>query len=118
MQLEALCITLGIVDHIPALSEWRDGFLREKAEEMQVLAAELTAVRAELTASQATLVEHQAHADRLVAAATVAIDAGDSHELRNILQEVSLFGAVREAAKRAKEITTLQARIDEIKATP
>lgn len=38
MQLEPLCQQLGIAEHIPALSEWRDELLRAKAEEMQLAA--------------------------------------------------------------------------------
>lgn len=33
--LETLCINLGIQEHIPALSEWRDNLIREKATELQ-----------------------------------------------------------------------------------
>jgi hypothetical protein len=42
MQLEALCIQLGIPQHIPALSEFRDNLIRENASALQALRAELT----------------------------------------------------------------------------
>jgi len=116
MQLEALCITLGIVDHIPALSEWRDGFLREKAEEMQVLAAELTAVRAALAASQATLAEHQAISDQLVVAARAAIAANDVEALGEILHQAGLFGSAREADRIDLKTAALQAELDALAA--
>lgn len=38
MELEPLCQQLGIDEHIPTLSEWRDELLRAKAEEMQLAA--------------------------------------------------------------------------------
>jgi hypothetical protein len=40
MQLEALCIQLGITQHIHALSEFRDALLRDNAAALQALSAE------------------------------------------------------------------------------
>jgi hypothetical protein len=46
MQLEALCIQLGITQHIPALSELRDELIRANAAALQALAAEKDAEKA------------------------------------------------------------------------
>jgi hypothetical protein len=53
MQLEALCIQLGITQHIPALSEFRDALLRENAAALQALAAEKDAEKTAALAAQA-----------------------------------------------------------------
>jgi len=84
--------------------------------ELETEAATLDAVRAELAASQATLVEHQAHADRLVAAATVAINAGDREAIERILHDASLFGSAREMARLNEEAEGHEIKLAEIAA--
>ena len=59
-QLEALCIELGISEHIPALSELRDDLLRYTAAQLQESANALAAKTAELEATQQALATAQA----------------------------------------------------------
>jgi hypothetical protein len=61
MELEALCIQLGIPEHIPALSEWRDDLIREKATEIQNVHI---ATESEKSAALAELAEF--HAEKIV----------------------------------------------------
>jgi hypothetical protein len=60
MELEALCIQLGISEHIPALSELRDELLRDTAAQLQASANELAAKTAELETTQQALAAAQA----------------------------------------------------------
>jgi len=60
MELEALCIELGIPEHIPALSELRDELLRDTAAQLQESANELAAKTAELETTQQALAAAQA----------------------------------------------------------
>lgn len=53
MQLESLCIQLGITQHIPALSTFRDDLIRDNAAALQSLAAEKDAEKAAALAAQA-----------------------------------------------------------------
>ena len=48
MELEALCIELGITEHIPRLSEFRDDILRATAAQLQEAALEVAAKNAEI----------------------------------------------------------------------
>ena len=54
-QLEALCIQLGIPEHIPALSELRDDLFRETAAQLQIAAQEIATKTAELETVQQAL---------------------------------------------------------------
>jgi len=127
MQLEELCTSLGIAEHIPALSEWRDDLLRANAAALQAVHAEseaalsdasgvLSAVQQERDTARATLVEHQGHADRLVEAARAAISEGDGEAIEQILHAASLFGEARENARMDAETAELQAKMDAIAA--
>jgi hypothetical protein len=60
MELEALCIELGIPEHIPALSELRDELLRDTAAQLQEAALEVAAKTAELETTQQALAAAQA----------------------------------------------------------
>ena len=57
MQLEELCISLGIRDHIPALSGWRDDLFRNNAAALQAKDAEITAKIAQLDAIAAAIAD-------------------------------------------------------------
>lgn len=53
MQLETLCIQLGITQHIPALSEFRDALLRDNAAALQSLGIAKDEEKAAALAAQA-----------------------------------------------------------------
>lgn len=63
MQLETLITSLGITEHMKALSDWRDDLLREKAAELQALTVDLGTNKDE--ALSALGAEHQAAIDAL-----------------------------------------------------
>jgi len=60
MELEDLCIELGIQEHIPRLSEFRDDILRATAAQLQEAAFEIAAKNAELETTQQALAAAQA----------------------------------------------------------
>jgi hypothetical protein len=60
MELEALCIELGISEHIPALSEFRDKLLRATAAQLQEAALDVAAKTAELATTKEALNAAQA----------------------------------------------------------
>jgi len=97
MQLEALCISLGIQQHIPALSEFRDELLQTTAAALQAKDAEIAAVNETLAANQASLTDMESYKADMVAKVTTALQSGDPAEFQSLA--VEFLAPAQEAAR-------------------
>ena len=100
MQLEALCIQLGIQQHIPALSEFRDELLRATAAELQAKdQSNLEAIAAAIEPLNAKITELEIYAAKVKQAEAAIISAIKNPDLDDSATVMVIAGAITEAKK-------------------
>ncbi len=105
--LESLITSLGIPEHMAALSDWRDAFLREKAVELQAVRLEadkaVAAAKEQFTTSAETLAAN--HAAELTSLREQLAAASQPPSAPPILTELdAMFEALPEEIQTAFEV--------------
>lgn len=100
MQLEELCIQLGIQQHISALSEFRDDLLRSTAAELQAKdVAKTEAIAAATEPLTAKIAELEAYAAKVAQAESAILGAIQNPDLDDTLTVAAISSAIIEAKK-------------------
>lgn len=102
--LESLITSLGIPEHMAALSDWRDAFLREKAVELQAVRLEadkaVAAAKEQFTTSAETLAAN--HAAELTSLREQLAAATAPPAAPPVLSQLAtVFGSLEPAIQRA-----------------
>lgn len=105
MQLETLITELGITEHMKPLSDWRDSFLREKAEEIQ-------SVRNELAESQAAFTALDAFRVGMIAKVSSVLQSGDPEKFAALALDFLTPEQEKQRAEKIALIAKLQAELE------
>ena len=111
MELETLVTQLGISQHMKALSDWRDGFLRGKAEEIQTLRQSFVDQSDQLLASKSRITELEA---RVAALTPPAVQQPDIISELNHAFETMIPPEARPAFAGAYAVVRVLVQADQI----